>query len=90
MGPYGCCTSCHYDDDMGYDDMLYGTFRGREYHVCCRMAETLRAATPKYWMCDGKCSAVEIGPHRHYGRNVIIPLRAGEDDVEVGVERLDR
>jgi hypothetical protein len=42
-GPCGCCTSCHEDADMGYADMCQGAFRGRQYEVCCRMAETLDA-----------------------------------------------
>lgn len=59
-GPCGCCTSCHEDDDGGWGSMCAGTFKGRDYYVCCRMAETLHMATAALFPVYGESPLTQL------------------------------
>lgn len=38
----GCCTSCHEDQNMGYD-MCEWTYEGQDIYVCCDVYRALEA-----------------------------------------------
>lgn len=33
-----CCTSCHEDVEMGYNDMTWVTVGGEELEICCALS----------------------------------------------------
>ena len=38
LPPTACCSSCHSDDEAGYESGNYELFQGKEYHVCCTVS----------------------------------------------------